>query len=435
MTTQEIMALGPALSAYLRRFADCFDQDRTRRHLETYCRGLLSALPRKSVEPIALAAGTAVRTLQEFLKDYVWDHLRLRDLLQQRRAAAPLPDPDGADVLGCVGIIDETSKVKKGRLTPGVQRQWCGEVGKTENCVVTVHLTLSQGRFRTLLDADLFLPKSWSDDRERCREAGIPDEMVYRPKWHIALEQADRAKGNGLRFDWMTFDEGYGRIPAFLQGLDDRNQLYVGEVPISFRCLTVRPRGKRPKKGYRGKRADNLGRFSAAFNQQDWQGVQLARMTLEDQVWEVRAGQVYLLRGGDPTERTYWLIIARNVASGEVKYFVSNAAADTSLEVLLRVAFRRWAVEHSIRVSKSEIGFGHFEGRNYTALLRHMILCLLMMNFAAEQVERFRGEKSGSDFGAGVPGGEPALHGVVEEPTGNERTGAYVRSHRLPSAA
>ncbi len=176
MTPEQVAALGPSFAAYLREFEDCFVQDRTREHLHTYCRGLLSDLPRKSVEPIALAAGTAVRTLQEFLRDHVWHRERLRDLLQ-RRVARQLP----ADDLGRVGVIDETSQAKKGTKTPGVQRQWCGSVGKMENCVVTVHLGIACGRFKTLLDADLFLPKAWSQDRDRCREAGIPDDVAYRP--------------------------------------------------------------------------------------------------------------------------------------------------------------------------------------------------------------------------------------------------------------
>src|SRR5437879_6570904 len=119
MTPEQVAALSPAFAAYLGTFDDCFSQDRSRDHLDTYCRGLLSDLPRKSVEPIALAAGTAVRTLQEFLRDHVWSQERMRDRLQQRLAQRP--PPDSADDLGCVGLIDETGKVKKGSKTPGVQ--------------------------------------------------------------------------------------------------------------------------------------------------------------------------------------------------------------------------------------------------------------------------------------------------------------------------
>jgi SRSO17 transposase len=434
MTPEQVAAVGPAFASYLREFEDCFVHDRTRDHLHTYCRGLLSDLPRKSVEPIALAAGTAVRTLQEFLRDHVWDQNRMRDQVQQRLARRP--PPASADDLGCVGLIDETSQAKKGTKTPGVQRQWCGSLGKKDNCIVTVHLGIVWGQFKTLLDADLFLPQVWSLDRERCRAAGIPDDVVYRPKWRIALEQLNRVGANGLQLDWLTFDEHYGGKPGFLADLDNRPGLYyVGEVPRNFRCRTQRPKGRRPKRGWKGKRADNLARFSSALNRQQWQGVTLARLTVAEQEWEVRAGQVYLLRDGQVTERTYWLIVARNVATGEVKYFVSNAPPQTPLEKLLRVAFRRWNVEHGFRVSKSEIGFGHFEGRNYVALMRHLILCLLVLGFVTEQTDRLRGEKSGDHAGAGVPGAEPALRGLADEPAGDIGLGAYQRSHCLSPAA
>ena len=205
MTPEQMIALGMAFATYLRLFADCFAQERTAEHLHAYCRGLLSELPRKSIEPIALAAGTAVRTLQEFLRDHVWDHLRMLNQLQQRLTAQPALN--AADDLGTIGVIDETSVVKKGTKTPGVHRQYCGARGKIENCIVTVHLGIVRGLFKTLLDATLFLPKAWSDDRARCREAKIPDDEVYRSKWRIALEQLTRAIGNGLTFNWLTFDE------------------------------------------------------------------------------------------------------------------------------------------------------------------------------------------------------------------------------------
>lgn len=434
MTPEQVAAVGPAFAAYLREFEDCFVHDHTREHLHTYCRGLLSDLPRKSVEPIALAAGTAVRTLQEFLRDHLWDQDRMRQQFQQRLTRRTTPA--SADDLGCVGVIDETSQAKKGRKTPGVQRQWCGSLGKTENCIVTVHLGVAWGQFKTLVDADLFLPKAWSQDRQRCRDAHIPEDVVYRAKWRIALEQLNRAQSNGLHLDWLTFDEYYGGKPGFLADLDSRPGLfYVGEVPRNFRCLTRRPKGRRPPGGWKGKRIDNLARFSSAWNQQEWQGVTLARLTLANHVWQVRAGQVYLLRDGQVTQRSYWLIVARNEATGEVKYFVSNAPADTPLEKLLRVAFRRWNVEHGFRVSKSEIGFGHFEGRSYVALQRHLILCLLMLGFVAEHTDRLRGEKSGDHAGAGVPGHEPALRGLAAKPTANLGVGAYQRSHCVSPAA
>jgi SRSO17 transposase len=434
MTPEQVAALGPAFAAYLRAFEDCFGQERTRQHLHAYCRGLLSDLSRKSIEPIALEAGTAVRTLQEFLRDHVWDRRLLRDRLH-RRVNEDLAAV-AADDLGTVGLLDETSVVKKGQKTPGVQRQWCGAVGKQENCIVTVHLGVARGGYKTLLDADLFLPESWSDDRARCREAGIPDDVVYQPKWRLGLEQIYRAMGNGIGLDWLTFDEGYGCRPGFLAGLDALAELcWVGEVPKSFSCRATRPRGKRPRPGWTGQRADHLARFSPVFRDQAWRRVTLKRQTLGAQVWEVKAAQVYLIRDGELTGRTYWLIVARHTATGEVKYFVSNAPAGTPLKRVLRIAFMRWNVEHEFRVVKSEIGFGHYEGRNYTGMMRHLMLCLVVLGFVAGQTDRLRGEKPGGDAGASVSGVEPAVRGMADEPPGDVRVGPHVQSHRVSPAA
>ena len=141
-----------------------------------------------------------------------------------------------------VGVIDETSFAKKGNKTACVQRQHCGAVGKLENCVVSVHLGYAADDFHTLLDGELFLPEeTWHNNRVRCRAAGIPDDVVYRPKWKIALEQVRRALGNGVRFSWLTFDEGYGSKPAFLRELAGLGQNYVAELPVSFVGWTVPP--------------------------------------------------------------------------------------------------------------------------------------------------------------------------------------------------
>jgi len=415
MTPEQIVALSGAFSVYLEIYASCFARRESFQHFKVFCRGLLSDLPRKSVEPIALAAGVFARTLQQFLCSHVWNHMLMLELFQ--RYLVQLAALHVENDLGTIGVIDETSVVKKGDDTPGVQRQYCGAVGKIENCIVTVHLGIVRGLFKTLIDATLFLPRAWSDDRQRCRDAKIPDDVVYRAKWRIAIEQLDRACHNGVIMKWLTFDEYYGGKPLFLANLDQRPGMhYIGEIPRNSRCLTQRPRGGNPLRRLRGKRVDNLARFSPTFHQTDWRTVSLARLTLANQEWEVRSGQVYLIRHGIVTDRTYWLIVARNLATNEVKYFLSNAPATESIERLLRVAFCRWNVEHAFRVVKTEIGFGHFEGRSYVGLARHMILCLIVMGFTAEHTDRLRGEKSGDHDGASVPGNEPTMPSLAPEP-------------------
>lgn len=406
MTAEQVAALGPALTLFIQSFARCFPRRETRGHLATYARGLMSDLARKSVEPIALAAGTAVRTLQEFLTHHRWDHARMRDELQRRILRDHLPAPGASPhPLGVVGLIDETGTPKKGHKTPGVQRQWCGRSGKVDNCVVTVHLACLYAGFKTLIDSDLFLPKkTWDADRERCRKAHIPDGVVYRSKSDIALEQYRRAVANGILFDWLTFDEWYGSKPQFLAELERLGQLYVAEIPSNILCWPTLPKYCSPRRPFAAKRVDNTARHSPLFTQHPWRTVRIPRKTMPAQRWRVKAAQVHLAREGAPTDRTYWLIIAQNVATGEVKYFLSNAPPRTALQTLLNVAFTRAHVEHVFRVAKSEIGFSHFEGRSYIGLMRHMILCQLVMTFVAEQTDLLRGKKPGDHSRTGGPG-------------------------------
>jgi SRSO17 transposase len=419
MTEDQIAGLGPALTEYLGGFRNCFPRQPTFKHLGTYCRGLLSDLARKSVEPMALAAGTAVRTLQEFLTHHAWDQDTLLQRLQRRIVTEHLPTPfqgsGTVDELGVIGLIDETSVPKKGDKTPGVQRQYCGALGKVENCMVTVHLAVKHGSFLAMLDSDLFLPEqSWDADRQRCEEAHVPQDITYRPKWLIALEQIKRAVANGVRFDWLVFDEGYGGKPEFLFLLQEMGMNYVCEVPANFMCWPTLPKYHSLQAPFAAKRVDHAVTHGKPFRSQEWQTIHLTRQTLAPQVWKIKAAQVYLQQDGQPTHRTYWLIVARNLETAQVKYFLCNAPPQTALAKLLKVAFCRWNIEHAFRLVKTEIGFGHFEGRSWRGLLRHMILCQLVMLFVAEQTTRLRGEKPGVDDGADGPGVEHDLPALAE---------------------
>jgi len=388
MTATEVSALGGAFASFLSGFACCFPNRRSVQNFGVYCRGLLGPIKRKAVEPMALAAGAGVRALQWFLANGAWDHDRLRNMIQQRVAQRHTPAPGTLPEgdIGPVGLIDETSDDKKGDKTPGVQRQYLGSKGKKDNGIVTVHLGHVHGKFKAILDSQLYLPKSWDEDRERCRAAGIPDDVHYRPKTDIALEQVRRALANGVRFSFHTFDEAYGKCPAFLFELDDMGQLYAGEIPKNFRCFGSRPKYRSLQKSFQSKEVRNLCRFSPLFRDQAWQEVSLERQTMAPQIWRVKSAQVYLRgKDGQPTDRSYWLIVAWQPDSNEYKYFISNAPSNTPLLTVLKVAFTRWNVEHSFRIAKQEIGFMHFEGRHYDGLMRHLILCMLVMLFVAEQ--------------------------------------------------
>jgi SRSO17 transposase len=409
MDAAEIRQLEPKLDRFLGRFADCFARKDTRAHLGVYVRGQLSNLPQKSVEPIALEAGVAPRTLQEFLSQHKWQEDRLCDRVQQIVGT----EHAGAHT---IGILDETSDPKKGDKTPGVQKQWCGRLGKVENCLVTVHLGYAVDDFHCLVNGDLFLPKEWDADRERCREAGIPDTVVYRPKWRIALELYDRARGNGVHFDWLTFDEGYGGKPEFLRELTARQQRYVAEVPRSFSGWLKAPRVvtrpyHRGRRG-RGRKVPRLASGSpparrvaellnaADVRDQPWQPWRVKDGDKGPVVWECKHTFFTVKdENGLPGERLH-VVIAHNVLnSEEIKFFVSNAPPATGIGALLLVAFSRWRVERCFEDGKSEIGLDQYEGRRYPGLKRHLIMSAVSYLFLS-QVRDEWGEKSGVD---GVP--------------------------------
>jgi SRSO17 transposase len=405
MTADQIGTLQPALAALIGYFRPCFARESTFNHWERYLLGLMADLKRKSIEPIALAAGVAVRTLQEFLADFVWDHDRVNNMLQQLVV-------DEHDCTEAIGVIDASAHAKQGDKTPGVQRQWCGETGKVDNCVVGQHLLYTDNNstnpFSCVLASDFYLPKSWDEDRERCREAGIPEDVVHRPKWQIALDQIEEAIGNGVRFAWLTFDSDYGQIPKFWFELDRLGQRGIGEVRPNFRCWTTRPHYKSLRGDHVAKRVDNVCRYSPVFRQKKWYCCTIKDTTRGPSVWEVKSVRVHLVDASNPdnnisypTDRRYWLMVARNPSTGEVKYFVSNASAKATLKQMLPVASARWHVEKWFERAKQEAGFGAFEIRTYTSLIRHWLSSRIAMYFLAAQTQRLRGEKSADHLGAG----------------------------------
>jgi SRSO17 transposase len=411
MDISQILKLKPKLKKYLKRFDHCFPRKDTRAHLPTYISGQLSDIPEKSVEPIAINPGVAPRTLQEFLSQHHWDHDQLRDELQK----IVRDDHSGPH---SIGVIDETSDIKKGDKTPGVQRQWCGSQGKKENCLVTVHLGYAREGFHCLIDGELYLPESWSNDRPRCREAGIPDSMVYRPKWKISLELYDHAIKNGIHFDWMTYDEGYRSKPGFLRGLNARNQKFVGEVPRSFtgwlkppRIITRafhkngRGRGRKIPRLASGSRP--VQRVEAmleepAFRDQVWKRWRIKDGKKGPMIWEVKHALFHPKDEDEMPGQAMHLVVARNVLDPkQVKFFVSNAPPETPVSKLLLVGFSRWRVERCFEDQKSEIGLDQYEGRRYQGLKRHLVLSCVSYLFLSRMREEFGGGKSRVD---GVPG-------------------------------
>ncbi len=415
MDAKVIKKMGRRLRKFITEFDDCFTRKEPREHLHTYVAGQLSDIPRKSVEPIALAAGVPPRTLQRFLSDVLWDHERLCDKTQWI-VARDHSHPHA------IGIIDESGNPKKGKHTCGVKRQWCGNTGKIDNCVVGVHLAYAVGDFQCLLDSDLYLPREWADNLVFRKTTGIPKEVIYRKKVDIALHQVGRALNNGIRVSAWTADEFYGRDRDFLDGLEQLGQDYIVEIPSDFTGWTNQPNilhkptpSELRKKG-RNKRYPRISRQTAhacevrnlvvhspKFYAQKWKKYKIKDGEKGPVVWEVKATGFYRKQGKDGLPgREHTLVVARNILNPEeVKYFLSNmviSSGQTTLQKLLWVAFSRWPVERCFEIGKRELGMDHFEVRTWPGLHRHFYISQLSQLFCAKVQHDLREKNFGESL-------------------------------------
>lgn len=439
MDVQGIRNIGKKLKVFLKQFDDCFYRTQPTAHLFSYVRGQMSGLQRKSVEPIALQAKTPPRTLQRFLSSVQWDHRRMRDRIQWFVAR------EHSHSKG-IGTVDETGHPKQGRHTAAVQRQYCGASGKIDNCVMSVHIGYTAGDFQCLLDSDVYLPQQWADDMARRHAAGIPDDVVYRKKTDIALDQIRHALANGIRVSAWTFDEWYGRDGEFLDTLESLGQNYIAEVPANFTgwlyepdvllCPRAQDRHKRGRKKHfprlsaktlPASEVRNLLVYSRVFQKQKWKKFHVKNGDNGPVVWEVKHARLYRKQGdGGLPGGTHYLVVARNVLNrGEIKYFVSNmipGSNDITIERLLWIAFSRWPIEKCFRQSKDELGMDHFETRSWDGIHRHLYISNLSLLFCAhlhQQLREKNDRESLPDCGNGTPlrvdmgvGSKPAILGA-----------------------
>lgn len=410
MDIQELRRLRPALERFVAQFDPCIKTEPSRQHMRTYLNGQLGPLERKSIEPIALDAGVHPRNLQEFLSIHRWDEGALEKRLQE------ILIRDHGD-LNAIGVIDETSFPKKGTMTAGVQRQHCGATGKTDNCVVTVHLGYIAKDFHASIDGDLYLPEeTWAENRSRCRAAGIPDDVVYRPKWQIAVNLLRRSRQAGVIMKWLTADEGYGRASEFRQAVASLGLTYVVEIPFTISGWTkkpeIEPEGtvtaagrilSKPRVAPEDTDARQLPKLWLRGGP-SWQKFQIKTTDKGPVVWEVRETAFFPNHDGIPGNEER-LLVLREVLTGERKYFLSNARPEVPLKSLLFVAFSRWHIERLFEDGKGEVGFDHFEVRCYRSLMRHLVLTNLSLYFLCEQTNRLRKKKSVVDAVPSESGG------------------------------
>lgn len=311
-------------------------------------------------------------------------------------------------------VIDETSDAKKGQWTAGVARQYCGESGKIDNCIVSVHTAYVRENRHTLLDGELFLPESWDaqPDDERVREkrqrAQIPDTVGHQPKTVLALRQIKQALANEVPGRYVTADALYGGAPWWRAELARLGLIYVVEVPNRIYGWIGQCQG-----------APRTLKALAATHRSLRCGQKKYYTTHETdkgpEVWQCRR-VVFIEQADTAPEVPQYLLMARNVRTKEVKFFLTNAPRTMSTPACLKVAFSRWRIERCFQDCKGELGLNHAEIRTYRGLRRHFILTAINYYFLQTRVHQ-SGEKNadGGAIGRRVTGAGAAAQRRADE--------------------
>jgi SRSO17 transposase len=344
-------------------FAGRFSRVEPRRYAQAYIRGLLAPLERKNGWSLAEAAGfRSPNGLQDFLQSPAWDPHLVRDDLRDY-VVEHLGESDG------VLIADETGFVKKGVRSAGVQRQYSGTAGRTENCQIGTFLCYASAKGRALIDRELYLPVLWTDDQPRCRAAAIPDEVEFATKPQQARMMLQRAIAAGVPFAWFTADEAYGQNPGLRSWLEEQDVAYV----MATRCDQQVAAGL-----FTTRRVDQL---IAAVRPGAW-----VRVSCGDGAHGPRRydwARVPIRRGFGP-DRRGWVLARRSISDPtEIAYYVCYGTRGTRLRELVRVAGARWAVEESFQTAKNEVGLDQYQVRRYDAWYAHITLAMAAAAFLA----------------------------------------------------
>lgn len=337
-----------------------------------YLRGLMQAR-RRNIERIRdVVPGSDEQALHHFIANSPWDHRAVLNRVA-RDADALLGGTEDSFLL-----IDETGFPKKGRDSVGVARQWCGRLGKVDNCQTAVCASLGKGSMATLIDTALLLPKEWTQDRARMKAVGVPEAFqTYRSKQELALDLIERALANGVRFSWIGFDGFYGDNGQFLRMLDGAGLRFVGDVHCDQYIWTADPTVDKTAKRMR---ADA---WVASQSADAWQCVETRRGTKGPMKVDVLHGRVWLYQKGDEHGYEWHLIVARQ--PNRLKYTLSNAAPETSVERLAYVQGQRYFIERALEDAKQQGGFGEYQVRGWRGWHHHAALVMMAMLFITRE--------------------------------------------------
>jgi SRSO17 transposase len=398
LSKKDVECFSKELTKYMKRFAPAFQRVEQVKHSKVYVCGLLSNAMRKNVEQMALGLGEKVRSLQYFIGQSPWAGEAVT-AIHQDLIGETLGEGDG------IALIDESSTVKQGEDSVGVARQYCGSVGKIANGQVGVYVGYVSRKGYSLVEGQLFMPEAWFDEAhtERWQACGIPEDLTFKTKPEIGLELLQKAENRGnLPFSWVAADELYGDSPTFRDGVDALGKWYFTEIKSTTPIWRTRPKVYIPKWKGHGRHPTRLRLRNPnqhpmqvkdlvrRIPKRDWVPAVIKEGSKGPMACEFAFLRVIESRGNLPAAEL-WLIIRRNLDDPSIlKYYFSNAPAQTPLNEFVRISGMRWPIETIFEEAKGEVGLDHYEMRSWVGWHHHRLLVALAHHFLMRLRIRFQ---------------------------------------------
>jgi len=370
----------PKLEKFLKNFKDIFERSDTFSSAERYVVGLLSDIPSKTCSKMGAAIeGTSGQSLQEFLTNSTWNH----DELNHLRIKYMIENATKED--GII-VVDDTGFEKKGKSSVGVSRQYSGTLGKVGNCQIAVSLQYADSRYTWPINARVYLPQAWIDDKDRLKKARVPDDIKFKTKIEIALDLLKQATEVGVNCKAVVADAGYGSNPNFLEGLEEQKLFYAVQVRRDF---TVRLKGSNENIISEEKLESlppvpEIGQLAESIPDEQWETLswkQGSKGALKKQFvflkgcWEtIKYGKV---------GSSNWIILERSISGEDIefKYCISSLPEDTPKIQLIQYLHRRETIERFYQDAKTDLGLDQYEGRMWHGFHRHFIMVMLAYSF------------------------------------------------------
>jgi len=364
---------------------------------QRYLQGQLITVPRNSIfQYCREVPGGEYQAMQYFISESPWQENALVVQLQ-REVCQCLGDPDEGALL-----LDESGLPKQGRMSVGVQRQYCGRLGKVDNCQVGVYLAYSNPTHSTLVDHRLYLPESWVEDAARRKKCGVPSEISFKTKAELGLEMVRSFKAQALPFSWVGMDAFYGEQPWLLDRLNEEGLVYMADIPCTTRIFLSLPKTEvTPRQGDRGRHPtkerlvegepspEAVRDFGQRLPSSAWTRLRIRDTERGELIAEFTVMRVWHSVDNLPFQEV-WLVIRRDLETSHLRFSFSKASPDTSLERLARMQSRRYWVERALENAKGEARLDQYEVRGWRGWHHHMTMTLLAMLFLLELTLRMK---------------------------------------------